>query len=428
MGKQGDGSFASLKLKETGGYMQPRFNTIWFILIAGVTVLGLLYVWFTVFPGRVNPETWQYFSAEQVERGRQYSRAIRLVFILSTFAQVVFLVWFIFSGRAEALARWAVQTAGGFWIGLLLFFLVLWLLLELINLPFTLFSGYFWQHWWGFSTQTMGSWWIDYVKGSAISLFLSAAGVLILFRLMNRWPNAWWLAAAAFLSVWILIQTFLWPVVVSPLFNRFTPATDPAVTSMVRDLAEKAGLPVDEVLIMDASSRTTRTNAYYAGLGNTKRIVLYDTLLEAYPLDEVKAVVAHEMAHWQRGHIIQGLILGILGNFILWGLLFLLLRGTVPLLTRNPVTWALILLFFLIASFSSSPLQNFISRRMETESDRTSVTLTEDIPAAVRLEVDLAVSNLSDVAPAPFVQWFSYSHPPAPVRIKTIEQAGKAAD
>ena len=102
--------------------MQLRFNTIWFILIAGVTVLGLLYVWFTIFPGRINPETWQYFSGEQVERGRQYSRAIRLVFIFSTFAQIFFLLWFVFGGRAEALARWAGQTAGGFWTGLLLFF------------------------------------------------------------------------------------------------------------------------------------------------------------------------------------------------------------------------------------------------------------------------------------------------------------------
>ncbi|NLI12404.1 MAG: M48 family metallopeptidase [Peptococcaceae bacterium] len=406
--------------------MQPRFNIIWLILITGAGVLGLLYLWYTLFPGRVAADTLLYFSAEQVERGRQYSRAIRLVYIFSVFAQAAFLVWFIYSGRASSLARWSEQTAGGFWTGLLLFFLMLWLFLQLVNLPFTLFSSYFWQHWWGFSTQTMGAWWVDYVKESVISLVLSAAGVLILFRLMGRWPNTWWLAAAAFLSVWILIQTFLWPVVVSPLFNRFTPATDPAITSMVRDLAEKAGLPVDEVLIMDASSRTTKTNAYYAGLGNTKRIVLYDTLLEAYPLDEVKAVVAHEMAHWLKGHIIKGLILGILGNFILWVFLFWLLRETVPLLTRNPAAWAVILLFFLLTSFAGSPLQNYISRRMETEADRTSVALTRDVPAAVRLEVDLAVSNLTDVAPAPFVQWFGYSHPPAAVRIKTVEQAGEA--
>ncbi|NQS75575.1 MAG: M48 family metallopeptidase [Peptococcaceae bacterium] len=407
--------------------MQPRLHMIWLILLAGVGVFGLLYFWFTLFPGRPAANVFLHFSAEQVEQGRQYSRAIRLAGIFSVFAQVAFLAWFIFTGRAAALVRWLAQAAGGgFWVNLLLFFLVLWFLLQLINLPFTLFNSYFWQHWWGFSTQTVGSWWGDYLKGSAISLVLSAAGVLILFGFMQRWPQTWWLVTSIFLSVWIIIQTFLWPLVVAPLFNRFTPATDPALVSMVEELADKAGLPVSEVLIMDASSRTTKVNAYYTGLGGTRRIVLYDTLLTSHPLDEVKAVVAHEMAHWQKGHIIKGLFLGILGNFVLWYILFLLLPVTVPQWTRNPATWAVILLFLLLTSFAANPLQNYISRQMETEADQVSVMLTEDIPAALRLETNLAVVNLSDVAPAPFVRWFSYSHPPAPERIKTIEQAGKS--
>ncbi|MEG3071697.1 MAG: M48 family metallopeptidase [Candidatus Syntrophopropionicum ammoniitolerans] len=407
--------------------MQPRLHMIWLILLAGVGVFGLLYFWFTLFPGRPAANVFLHFSAEQVEQGRQYSRAIRLAGIFSVFAQVAFLAWFIFTGRAAALVRWLAQAAGGgFWVNLLLFFLVLWFLLQLINLPFTLFNSYFWQHWWGFSTQTVGSWWGDYLKGSAISLVLSAAGVLILFGFMQRWPQTWWLVTSIFLSVWIIIQTFLWPLVVAPLFNRFTPATDPALVSMVEELADKAGLPVSEVLIMDASSRTTKVNAYYTGLGSTRRIVLYDTLLTSHPLDEVKAVVAHEMAHWQKGHIIKGLFLGILGNFVLWYILFLLLPVTVPQWTRNPATWAVILLFLLLTSFAANPLQNYISRQMETEADQVSVMLTEDIPAALRLETNLAVVNLSDVALTPFVRWFSYSHPPAPERIKTIEQAGKS--
>ena len=264
------------------------------------------------------------------------------------------------------------------------------------------------------------------ISGSAISLDYICRRVLILFGFMQRWPQTWWLVTAIFLSVWIIIQTFLWPLVVAPLFNRFTPATDPALVAMVGELADKAGLPVSEVLVMDASSRTTKVNAYYTGLGGTRRIVLYDTLLTSHPLDEVKAVVAHEMAHWQKGHIIKGLFLGISGNFVLWYILFLLLPVTVPQWTRNPATWSVILLFLLLTSFAANPLQNYISRHMETEADQVSVMLTEDVPAALRLDINLAVGNLSDVAPAPFVRWFSYSHPPAPERIKTIEQTGKS--
>jgi len=118
---------------------------------------------------------------------------------------------------------------------------------------------------------------------------------------------------------------------------------------MVRDLSQKVQLPVDQVLVMDASQRTTKANAYFTGLGRTKRIVLYDTLLEKYPPGEIKAVVAHEMAHWRQGHIIKGLAMGILGNFILWGLLYFILNTTIPVYGRfPPVTWAVLLLFFLL--------------------------------------------------------------------------------
>ncbi|MFZ5633844.1 MAG: M48 family metallopeptidase [Bacillota bacterium] len=409
--------------------MQPRFNVIWLTLIVLVGVFSLTYIWFTLFPGRVAPETGQYFTAEQVNRGREYNQALRLVYITGLLAQGAFLVWLVFGGRAAALSRWAQHSTGGsYWGSLLLFFLALWLLLRLINLPFTLYSSFYWQHRWGFSTQTMGSWWMDYLKGAGLDLALSAVGVALLFWFMNRWPGAWWLAGAAFFSLWLVVQSLLWPVVVSPLFNRFVPAKDPALITMVRQLSNRAGLPVDQVLIMDASERTTKANAYFTGLGPTKRIVLYDTLLANYPPDEVEAVVAHEMAHWRHGHIIKGLAFGVLGNFIFWGLLFLLLRSTMPpSLSQPPHTWAVILLFFLLAFFISSPLQNHISRGMEEEADRAAVTLTGNAPAAVRLQLNLATRNLSDLSPPAYIRWFSYSHPPALDRIKTIRQTGRGA-
>jgi len=403
-----------------------RLNSIWLILIFTVGVFSLLYLWFTLFPGRVAPEALYYFSAEQINKGRQYNKILRLVYISGFFTQVSFLLWLVFSGRVVKLSHWVQQAAGGsYWVSILLFFLIIWLLLQLLNLPFVLFSSYFWQHQWGFSTQTLGAWWLDFLKSTGLDLVLSTAGVVLLFGAINHWPRTWWLAGAAFVSIWLVVQTYFWPVVVSPLFNRFVPAKDPAVLSMVRELSEKARLPVEQVLIMDASRRTTKANAYFAGLGRTKRIVLYDTLLAAYPLDEVKAVVAHEMAHWSRGHIIRGLTLGILGNFILWSLLFVLIRTLAAQFTRCPPhIWAVILLFFLFTTFAGTPLKNYFSRNMEEEADRVAVLLTGDVPAALRLQVDLAVRNLSDVAPAAFIQWFSYSHPSALRRIKIIQQAG----
>ncbi len=408
--------------------MQFRLNAVWVAIIALAFVFSLAYLWFALFPGRAAPEAGQYFSAEQVNRGREYNRVMRLVFIGSFASQAAFLAWLLFRGQGAELSRWIQQLTGGsYWGSLFLFFLAVWLSLRLINLPFTLFGSYFWQHRWGFSTQTMSSWWLDYLKGTGLDLALSAAGVLLLFWIMSRWPGAWWVAGAAFFSLWLVIQTLIWPVVVSPLFNRFVPAKDPAVTDMVRQLSRKARLPVGQVLVMDASRRTTKANAYFAGLGPTKRIVIYDTLLNDYPPDQVEAVLAHEMAHWIRGHIFKGLALGILGSFTAWGLLFLLLRGAVPLPPGLPPPhlWVAVLLFFLLLSFAGSPVENHISRAMEKEADRVAVELTGNVPAAVRLQVNLACKNLSDVSPPAFIQWFSYSHPPVLTRIELIQQAGR---
>ncbi|MFZ5643581.1 MAG: M48 family metallopeptidase [Bacillota bacterium] len=405
--------------------MQPRLNLIWCSVIFLAGVFSFLFLWFTLFPGKVPGTALEYFSIGQINRAREYNQVVRLIFIGSFLAQSLFLVWLVFGGRAAHISRIARELAGGnYWGSVLIFFLTLWFALQLINLPFSLFGSYYWQHRWGFSTQSMGSWWLDYLKGSGIEIALTAIGVLVFFWLTRRWPGAWWLAGSILFSGWLIIQSYLWPVLVSPLFNRFEPAKDPSLVSMVRELSKKAELPVDQVLIMDASQRTTRANAYFTGLGKTKRIVLYDTLLSNYSKDEVKAVLAHEMAHWSSGHITRGLAMGILGNFILWGLLFYILKSAFPYNGYFPPhAWAVIILFFLLVSFVSSPLVNHVSRNMEREADRVSVLLTEDPKAAVRLQVNLAEKNLSDVSPPPFIQWFSYSHPPAPERIELLKEA-----
>jgi STE24 endopeptidase len=397
------------------------------VLLVTAGVFALLYLWFTLFPGRAVPGAGRYFTTDQVERGREYQRGLRLVSTGSFLVQAFFLAWLVFGGRAAVLSTWALELTGSYWGGVLLFFFVLWLALRVLNLPFRIFSSYCWQRRWGFSTQTFRAWWIDYLKGAAIDLILSAAGAVLFFWVAARWPAAWWLAGAALFFVLYIFLVFIWPLVVAPLFNRFEPAADPAVVGMVRELAQKAGLPVEQVLVMDASRRTTRANAYFTGLGRTKRIVLYDTLLRNYPLEQVRAVVAHEMAHWCRGHVMRGLALGVMGSFVIWGLLFVALRGTIPVSAPYPPhAWAVVLLFATLGFFVSSPLQNFISRRMEEEADRVAVQLTGDAAAAVRLQVELAAKNLSDVSPPAFIRWFSYSHPPVLERIGVVRKAGKA--
>lgn len=404
--------------------MQLHLNKIWWMLLILTSIFVILYLWHTLFPGTVRPEAFQYFQEQEISEGRSYISILRLVFILSFILELVLLFWFLGSGRAETLSQQLCRVSGNsLWGGRLLFFIILWLLLRFINLPFSLFAGYYWEHRWGFSTQTLPAWWQDYFLSVGLDFSLTLVGVLLFFVAIDRWPRKWWLAGAAFTSVWLFIQVFLWPLVISPLFNKFEPAQDSAVVQMVEELSEKAGLEVGEVLIMDASRRTTAANAYFTGLGKTKRIVLYDTLLKDYPPEEVKAVVAHEMAHWKHAHVLQAIKWGIISAFFLWGLLYLILGSTVS--GRGgypPHTWAIVVLFLLMVTFLSSPVENYLSRRMEKEADCTAVMLTGNIPVAIRLQVDLAAKNLADVSPPPFLEWFGYSHPSTLKRIEIIKQ------
>lgn len=407
--------------------MQPRFNWFWMLLTLVVTGFCLLYIFYVLFPGSAGSDVLKHFSSEQVTQAREYARFLRLVSIMAFMVQVGFMLWFVFSGKAGLFDSFCRKIAGGnYWAGLLLFISLFWLGLKLLALPFTFLSSYYWQHRWGFSTQTLPAWWLDYAKSAGLDLLLFLAGALILFWLMNKFIRSWWLWTSLLLAGWLFFQMLIWPVLVSPLFNRFEPVNDPGLLHMVQSLSQKAGLEVDQVLIMDASRRTTQANAYFTGIGGTKRIVLYDTLINNYPSEEVEAVVAHEMGHWSKGHVLQGLVWGAAANFLLWALLYGVIGRALPSSRPIPAAYlAVIMLFFTMILFAGSPLENSISRGMEEEADRVAVQLTGDKEAAVKLEVNLAVKNLSDVAPAPFIRWFGYSHPPAPERITIIEQALK---
>lgn len=399
-------------------------NTFWWILLLITGILSFLYLWFSIFPGKIDPWAIEIFGKVQADQGRAYSIIPRLTYIFGFLVQVSFLGWFIFSGRIHNLAREAVRfSRGKEALSIFIVFIVIWIFLKLLSLPFNFLSDYYWQHLWGFSNQSLSTWWIDDLKNSLLDLGLSFFGVMILFWLFKQWPKTWWIIGAAAFSCWLVIQTLIWPVFISPMFNHFTQVKDPKIISMVNELAENAGLKIDKILVMDASRRTTKANAYFTGVGKTQRIVLYDNLLQNYDLNEIKAVIAHEMAHWKYHHILKGLLLGILGSILFWKIAFWVLSSYFPSGKYPTEAWPIFLLLILIIGFLSNPLQNYISRQMETQADIGAVQLSKDTQSTIRLQIDLAIRNLSDVAPPPFIEWFSYTHPQVLTRVKTVEKS-----
>ncbi|MHB8125750.1 MAG: M48 family metallopeptidase [Desulfitobacteriaceae bacterium] len=401
-----------------------RRNIVGWLLLLGLTaVFALLYLRYALFPGPIDPSVTRYFSLALAEKARIYNFTPRILFIIQFFFQTILLSWLIFSSMGQIFFKRIQKISQHYWLITALSILGIWFLFKLFSLPFSYYQEYYWQKIWGFSTQSQAAWWIAYFKNAGINLLISLTGGLIFFWLVNRLPRYWWLVGALFFCIWLVVVYLLWPIIVSPLFNHFEPIPDPAIVTLVDNLAKQAGLKISSVLVMDASSQTTLANAYFTGIGTTKRIVIYDTLLRNYSLPEVKAVIAHEMGHWRNKDVIHGLFYGMIGGMVVFGLLNFLLK---PWLSGNskkpPQLWAALQLTLILLIFVSNPIQNAISREMEIKADRFTLELTGNLPVEIQLQKDLARNNLADLSPPSFIVWFSYDHPSTLTRIHALEK------
>ena len=211
---------------------------------------------------------------------------------------------------------------------------------------------------------------------------------------------------------------FLLPVVYEPLFNSFTPVDAPTKARIVA-LAERSGVHIEDVLVSDASKRTTRENAYVSGIGKTKRVVLYDTLLRNESPRDIDLVVAHELSHDRHHDVLTGTLVGIAGAWAGIAVLWLLFRShLVKQAPGDPKALAFLALFVTVATLVTLPAQNAISRRVEARADRSAIELTDDPDAAISLEQHLAVGNIADLKPNAFITWVFFTHPPVMERIQ----------
>ena len=283
-----------------------------------------------------------------------------------------------------------------------------------VCLPLDLWRGYFRERRSGFSTQTLLSWLVDRAKGLAIGVALSAVAWTVLIGLTHAFPRGWPLAAAALAAAAVLLLSFVAPVMLEPLFNRFRPLPDERLAGELRDLALRAGVPVRDVLVADASRRTAKTNAYVSGIGPTRRVVVWDTLLESASERELKLVVAHELGHRRERHVLKGTLLAMAGA----AAAVLALRAVLG--TPDPSDYPRAALLFLALELAGVPFGAWVSRRWERAADRFSLELTNDGAAFVGAHVALARSNLSDLDPPRLVYLLLFTHPTPPERLALV--------
>jgi Zn-dependent protease with chaperone function len=349
------------------------------------------------------------FSHEEVERAARYHRPRYLSLIAELLLSVA----------ALTVLQWAWQgpwhlAEGLGWAGSAAAYAALvTVALIIVELPVAYWRGHLQERSWGFSTQSAAGWFVDRLKGEVIWLVLITGFWVGLVGLRHGLPSAWPAVAAAALALVVFLLAFVAPVVLEPVFNHFEPLEDERLARELRAVAERAGVPVRDVLVADASRRTTKVNAYVSGIGATRRVVLYDTLLESADDGQLKLVVAHELGHRRERHVAK-LTLALMTGAALWVVLLWAILGDRAASPRN---LPLVLLVSLVLRLAALPLGAWVSRRYERVADRFSLELTHDLPAYERTHLELARKNLGDLEPPKLAYLLLFSHPTTPERL-----------
>jgi STE24 endopeptidase len=310
----------------------------------------------------------------------------------------------------------------------LIFFGILALISSVLDIPFSLYSTFVIEKKYGFSTITIKLWITDLIKSLLISMILMGILLGAMLALIHYAEHSWWFWVWVVFSAFQLLMVWLYPVLIAPLFNKFEPVQNEELKDAIIALMEKVGLKTEGVFQFDAGKRSKHTNAYFTGLGKTKRIVLYDTLLSSHSSDEILSVLAHEAGHWKKKHIMKQLVFteaASLGVFYLiyrlmdWPLLY----ETFGFAEKLPyVGLLLISALFGTVSFFLTPIGAVVMRKFEREADDYCFNLVGTAKPMAGALKRLAKDNLANLHPHPFYAWFYYSHPPLAERIARLQQ------
>ncbi len=297
---------------------------------------------------------------------------------------------------------------------------------EIGAVPISFYRSYLLEHRYGLSTETIGGWGIDQLKGGALGAVFSFAGCELLYLAMRTSPGWWWAIAAAGFAAVAVVLTQLAPVLLLPIFFTFRPLGRPELRERLLELSRRAGVAVTDACEWQVSDKTRKANAALAGLGRTRRLLVSDTLLASHPDEEIELILAHELGHqvrhdlW-RGIAVQTLVIA-LGLFVASRVMVALAPGLGWSGVSDVAGLPVLLLAVGLLSLVLLPVVNALSRSMERAADRFAVELTGNAVAFATAMQRLGVQNLAEERPSRLARWLFYTHPPVAERIAAARQ------
>ncbi len=360
------------------------------------------------------------------QKAADYTRAKTQLSLLTALFEAVLLLAFTLGGGLQLLADWSnASFSNSLAQGMAIIVLVL-LITSILEIPFSLYSTFVIEARFGFNKMNFKLYLLDAIKGLLLGSILGLPLLLGILWLMEGMGDNWWLYVWAVWVTFSLLLLFIYPSFIAPLFNKFQPLEDASLKARIEALLTKCGFTAQGLFVMDGSKRSTHGNAYFTGFGKTKRIVFFDTLIERLTANEIDAVLAHELGHFKRRHVLKRIVLTFAVSLVFLWLLAQLMHADwfyAGLGVSTQSTAMALLLFFMalpVFSFLLQPVSSAYSRKHEFEADAYAAQQTASADLVTAL-VKLYQDNASTLTPDPLYSKFYSSHPPAMVRISRLQ-------
>lgn len=411
------------------------YNTVFIVIVTIIIfnfvlerVLGFLNT--SRMDSELPEEVKDVYEPEQYKKSQEYKKTNdRFGMITSTFSLLVILFMLFFAGfsYADRIARSMTQSPV---LIALIFFGMLMLASDIINTPFAVYDIFVIEEKFGFNKTKPVTFIFDKLKSWLLAAVIGGGLLALVIWFYLQTKSLFWIYAWIAISVFMIFMTMFYSTLIVPLFNRQTPLEEGELRNAIRKLSEKAGFRLQNVFVIDSSKRSTKSNAYFSGLGAKKRIVLFDTLIQDLSVNEIVAVLAHEIGHYKKKHTLIGIITGIIQTGITLFIFSLLVDN--PQLTRalgstQPSFHMGLIAFGILyspISLISGLLMNVVSRKNEFEADRFTAEydLQNDLISGLK---KLSGKNLTNLTPHPAYVLFHYSHPTLLQRIRALKSVNK---
>jgi len=362
---------------------------------------------------------------EKQFQAKHYEKEKRLLGLVSLVLSLIILLVFYFSGLSSWLANLLLGSSI-IWI-FLIYVASFQLVLDIFGLPLNFYSSYIHEHKWNFSNHTVKSWFWEHIKSLLVALVLMFLLLGLLLWVMDLYPQKWWLIAGLVFALVSVILATLFPVVILPIFNKYIPIENKELTDALGRILARGGLKSSGFFKEDMSRQTKKENAFLAGLGKTRRVVLGDNLMENMNIPEIESIIAHEVGHFKHKHIWKNLVIETLQSLVVFCLLNWVMRSIFPQFLSS-TRWNLtlfpvfVILAGAISTFLFGPLSNALSRYFERQADKCALEVIQDKKPFMTAMAGLADRNLSNAYPEWWVKLLFYSHPPIGERLAMAEE------